>query len=160
MTYSTYAPMVYRKNPGSLLEIRCDRRSQTVLARLASCRVNCLPYGSGRKVHPIYILVVNNFLELIGHMSDRSSSLVVTLLLNNDQRHIQWFTVYSTSNRLHSKGFGIPFHWFPSHVGIMTNDLADSVPRSATALLLLTHKARHPASFFNSMAGIMEMAVE
>ncbi|GFY14632.1 hypothetical protein TNCV_4828351 [Trichonephila clavipes] len=43
-------------SPGSLLEIKCDRGSQTalarlVLARLTSSHLKCLSHDSGRKIH-------------------------------------------------------------------------------------------------------------
>ncbi|GFS76080.1 uncharacterized protein TNCV_4666801 [Trichonephila clavipes] len=39
-------------SPGSLLEIKCDRSSQIVLARLTSSHLDYLSYDSGREIHP------------------------------------------------------------------------------------------------------------
>ncbi|GFW14246.1 RNase H domain-containing protein [Trichonephila clavipes] len=39
-------------SPGSLLEIKCDRGSQTALARLTRGYLKCPFFESGRKIHP------------------------------------------------------------------------------------------------------------
>ncbi|GFX15418.1 hypothetical protein TNCV_3303471 [Trichonephila clavipes] len=37
---------------GYLLEVKCDRDSQTALARLTRSHLKCLSFESGRKIHP------------------------------------------------------------------------------------------------------------
>ncbi|GFU35320.1 hypothetical protein TNCV_2143681 [Trichonephila clavipes] len=39
-------------SPGSLLEVKCDRGSQTSLARLTSSHLRFFSFESGRKIHP------------------------------------------------------------------------------------------------------------
>ncbi|GFU80000.1 hypothetical protein TNCV_578801 [Trichonephila clavipes] len=41
-------------SPGTLLEVKCDRNSQTALARLRSGHLKCLSFEFERKIHPTY----------------------------------------------------------------------------------------------------------
>ncbi|GFT61984.1 hypothetical protein TNCV_2083571 [Trichonephila clavipes] len=59
------------------------------------------------------------------------------------------------------RGFDIVFCWLPSHVGIIGNEQADSAAKvgDGTHLPLagsaIGYEARHHASYFSDLAGIM-----
>ncbi|GFV81155.1 RNase H domain-containing protein [Trichonephila clavipes] len=55
----------------------------------------------------------------------------------NDRCHPVVCNVLDVTSRLYSKGFDIVFCWLPSHVGIIGNEQADSVAKSATTYISL-----------------------
>ncbi|GFX57786.1 pggt1b [Trichonephila clavipes] len=63
----------------------------------------------------------------------------------------------------YSKGFDIVFCWLPSHVGIIGNESGQrgkvGDDPSAARSSAIGYEARHLASYFSDLAGIMESAV-
>ncbi|GFS74795.1 pggt1b [Trichonephila clavipes] len=93
-----------------------------------------------------------------------SMSVLEALENYHDRCHPVVCTILDITSRLYSKGFDIVFCWLPSHVGIIGNEQADSAAKSATTHLPLCssaigYEARHLASYFSDLAGIMESAV-
>ncbi|GFY11576.1 RNase H domain-containing protein [Trichonephila clavipes] len=66
-----------------------------------------------------------------------SMSVLEALENYNDRCHAVVCKILDITSRLYSKGFDIVFCWLPSHVGIIGNEPADSVARSATTHLPL-----------------------
>ncbi|GFY19096.1 pggt1b [Trichonephila clavipes] len=66
-----------------------------------------------------------------------SMSVLEALESYNDQCHPVVCKILDITSQLYSKGFDIVFCWLPSHVGIIGNEQADSVARSATTHLPL-----------------------
>ncbi|GFU73952.1 pggt1b [Trichonephila clavipes] len=82
----------------------------------------------------------------------------------HDRCHPVVCTILDITSRLYSKGFDIVFCWLPSHVGIIGNEQADNAGKvgddpSAASSSAIGYEARHHASYFSSLAGIMESAV-
>ncbi|GFV06694.1 RNase H domain-containing protein [Trichonephila clavipes] len=66
-----------------------------------------------------------------------SMSVLEALENYNNRCHPVVCNILDITGRLYYKGFDIVFCWLPSHVGIIGNEQADSVARSATTYLPL-----------------------